>query len=43
MFKAQIRVEDKPVYIGIFKTKEEAYSAYVSASTKLHGEFGCHG
>lgn len=30
-------------YIGLFETKEEAHSAYVDASKKLHGEFSyCH-
>jgi hypothetical protein len=42
-FKAQIRANDKPVFIGWFVSAEIAHQAYIKASDELHGPFGCHG
>lgn len=36
---ARISVKGKGVYLGRYKTKEEAYAAYCEAARKLHGEF----
>lgn len=38
-WKAQIAVDKKHIYIGIYKTAEEAYKAYCEACLKYHGEF----
>lgn len=37
---AQIKVNRKSNYLGLFLTKEEAHKAYREASKKFHGEFG---
>jgi hypothetical protein len=36
---AQICVNNKHVYLGYFKEKEEAYMVYCEAAKKYHGEF----
>lgn len=36
---AQIRSNGTKFHLGLFSSKEEAYAAYVTAATKLHGEF----
>lgn len=36
---AQIGVNKKSVYLGIFLTPEDAYAAYCRAAVKYHGEF----
>lgn len=37
---AQIMINQKQIYLGLHKTKEDAHAAYVEASRKYHGEFG---
>lgn len=39
-WRAEIRVNGKKIYLGIYSTKEDAYAAYCEASKKYHGEFG---
>jgi len=39
-WRATIVIENKKVYLGNFKTKEEAYDAYCEASAKYHKEYG---
>jgi len=36
---AQIQLNGKYRYIGIFRTAQDAHAAYVAASKELHGEF----
>jgi hypothetical protein len=38
-FQAQIRAFGKRVYLGYFKTENEARAAYCAAAEKLHGQF----
>lgn len=38
-WQAQIKLNKKPIYLGVFPTKEEAYKAYCEAGKKYHGEF----
>ena len=40
---AYICVNRKRIYLGRFNNPEKAYEAYVAASQKYHGEFGCIG
>ncbi len=42
-WRAAIRVNGKITLIGRYKTQEEAHLAYKEASTRLFGEFACHG
>jgi hypothetical protein len=37
---AQIRVDNKRIYLGIFATPQEAGAVYAVASAKYHGDFG---
>lgn len=37
-FKSTIRHCGKEVYLGTFKSAEDAYNAYINAKRKLHGE-----
>lgn len=39
-YHAQIMVNSKVIYLGLFITPEEAHAAYCEASKKYHGEFG---
>lgn len=39
-YQAQIQVNYKKIYLGVYNTPEEAYIAYCEASKKYHGEFG---
>jgi hypothetical protein len=41
-FQAQIKKNYKTMYLGLFKTPEEAHAAYREAAQRLHGEFACH-
>jgi len=36
---AQIKVNDKRIYLGVFKNTKEAASAYNEAATKYYGEY----
>ena len=36
---AQIKVSKRVIYLGVFRTPEEAHEAYVEAAKKYHGEF----
>ena len=38
-WQALIRVSGKRIHLGLFATKEEAYTAYCNAALELHGEF----
>lgn len=38
-YEASIRCKRKRIYLGLFKTVEEANAAYNEAARKLHGEF----
>ena len=38
-WQAQIMVNNKPIHIGYFDTKEDAARAYNAAAIKYHGEF----
>lgn len=42
-FISQIQNQGKKVYLGYYKTAEEAHAAYCKAATELHGEFANHG
>lgn len=42
-WEASINVDYKHIFLGLFKTKEEAYSAYCAAAIKYHGEFASFG
>lgn len=36
---SRIKVEGRPIYLGLFSTPAEAYVAYCAAAVELHGEF----
>jgi len=38
-FKAQIRIDGKQKFLGLFEKAEDAHEAYKKAAVKLHGEF----
>ena len=38
-FRAEITVNGKKIYLGSFRTPEEAHIAYIAASKKYHGAF----
>jgi hypothetical protein len=38
-WRAQITHDQKVIYLGLFKTKEEAHEAYLQAAQRLQGEF----
>ena len=38
-WQAQIRAEGRRIYLGLFKTKEEAAEVYAAAARRYHGEF----
>lgn len=35
-YKAQIKLNNKTIYLGLFNTKEEAHNAYLNAKPKYH-------
>lgn len=39
LFVAQIKKENKVIYLGCFKTKEEAHAVYYAKAKELHGNF----
>ena len=39
LWKAQIKVDRKGVFLGYFKTPEAAHQAYCEAAAKYHGDF----
>ena len=39
-YSAIIYADHKHIFLGMFKTPEEAHAAYAKASLELHGEFG---
>ena len=39
-YSAIIYADNKHVFLGMFKTPEDAHAAYAKASRELHGEFG---
>ena len=39
-FMAQITINGRPKYLGLFNTPEAAHAAYVEASQQFHGDFG---
>jgi len=41
-WRAQITINKKSKYLGIFKTAEEAHAAFCKASELQHGEFAHH-
>lgn len=40
-FQASIGHNGRYIYLGLFKTAEEARDAYLAAAERLHGEFAC--
>jgi hypothetical protein len=40
VFQSSIKINGKSVYLGQYKTAQEAHNAYCEASKKYHGEFG---
>jgi len=42
-WKAQIMLDRRQHYLGIFATQEEAHAAYVNAAANLHGKFSSFG
>lgn len=40
---AQLKLNGEGMYLGIFKTREEAASVIRAARLKYHGEYVCHG
>lgn len=42
-WQAQIQVNGKKIYLGLFDTKELAHAAFVEAAMKYHGKFACTG
>ena len=39
-YQAEIRVNNKGIYLGCYGSPQEAHAAYCEASKKYHGEFG---
>jgi hypothetical protein len=42
-WSVSIKNKGRRVYLGLFDDPQKAYEAYVAASQKYHGEFGCVG
>ncbi len=41
LWRAQIKINSKQIYLGYFKNPNDAARAYNGAAIKLHGEFAC--
>lgn len=42
-YVAQIQVNNRGIYLGLFTTAKEAHDAYVEAATKHFGQYACNG
>lgn len=42
-WQAQIKLEGKSTYLGLYGTEQEAHQAYVKAAREMHGEFANFG
>jgi len=38
-WKARIKINGKELFLGYYRTQEEAHAAYLEAARKYHGEF----
>ena len=42
-YKAQIEIDGRTIYLGVYDTPDEAHAAYCSYAKDIHGEFFCDG